>query len=257
MIDSHCHLGIDDFKEDVEGVLKRATQAGVTNILTVACHYNQMNDLLNIMNAHKNVFGAFGIHPENVLSFNYEKTVEIFQKYPQLKAVGEIGLDYHYNSITKEKQITVFEEQIEIANSFKKPIIIHSRDADEDTALILKKAFHNNLLKQKGVIHCFTGSEELAQIALELGFYISASGVITFKNSQRLREIFKKIPLERLLIETDSPYLAPMPYRGKRNESAYMVETLKTLALLKEVSTSELEKITSQNFHCLFKKGKE
>lgn len=257
MIDSHCHLGIDDFKEDIEGILKRAHGAGVTNILTVACEYNQINDLLNMVQNYKNVFGAFGIHPENAALFDYKKTIEIFKAHPEISAVGEIGLDYYCNPETKDFQLFAFKEQIKIASQQKKPIIIHTRNADDDTKKILKSAYKNNLLDEQGILHCFTGSEELAKTALDVGLYISASGIITFKNAQKLREIFKKIPMESLLIETDSPYLAPVPYRGKCNESAYLCETLKVLSEIKEVSVEEMEEITSQNFNHLFLKEKK
>lgn len=251
MIDSHCHLGIDDFKEDIVGILDRASHIGVSHILTVACDYSHLNDLLNMM-SYKNIFGSFGIHPENAAQFKMKKTIDIFEKYPQISALGEIGLDYYHNLETKEIQKPVFESQIEIAAQFKKPLIIHSREANEDTCLILKKAFKNNLLKKRGILHCFTGSYELAQTALDLDFLISASGVITFKNADNLREIFKKIPFKNLLIETDSPYLAPEPFRGKRNESAYLNETLKVLASLKGISPIKMAEITSQNFFNLF-----
>lgn len=254
MIDSHCHLGIDNFKEDIEGILKRAQRAGITKILTVACEYNQINDLLSMIQNHENVFGAFGIHPENASLFDYEKTVEVFKVHPEITALGEIGLDYYYNADTKEIQLSVFKKQIEIAAQQKKPIIIHTRDADEDTEKILKTAYKNNLLSEGGVLHCFTGSEELAKTALDIGFYISASGIITFKNSNNLRETFKKIPIENLLIETDSPYLAPVPYRGEQNEPAYVAETLKILSEIKEVDVEKMEEITSQNFNRLFLK---
>lgn len=251
MIDSHCHLGIDDFKENTENLLENAKRAGVSHILTVACDYVHIDDLLEMMK-YQNVLGAFGIHPENVAHFDADKVYTLFKNYPQITALGEIGLDYYYNLDTKEIQKEAFEKQIEIASLVKKPIIIHSRDANEDTSSILKKAFKNNMLNSRGVLHCFTGSYELAKEAIDMGLYISASGVITFKNANNLREIFKKIPLESILIETDSPYLAPNPFRGKRNEPAYVVETLKALSILKGVDLEIAEETTSKNFFNLF-----
>lgn len=253
MIDSHCHLGIDDYKDDISGALARAKEAGVEHILTVACHYNQLQDLLEMMK-QEGVYGAFGIHPECALDFDRNKLEDIFETHQDIIALGEIGLDYYYNLETKNTQLKVFQAQLEVAHHFQKPVIIHTREADADTITLLKE--NASLLKAGGVLHCFSGSTELAQTAVELGFYISASGIITFPKAQELRDIFKTIPLERLLIETDAPYLAPVPYRGKQNEPAYVAKTLAQLADLKGVSVAEMEEITNQNFQKLFLKEK-
>lgn len=253
MIDSHCHLGIDDFKEDIFGALTRAKAQGVSHILTVACDYTQLDDL-KAMAQYQNVYTAFGIHPENASTFDFEKSKEIFKTNNYISAVGEIGLDYFYNSDTKKIQLKTFQQQIELASEVKKPIIIHAREADEDIIKILDNVYKNNLLTNQGVMHCFCGGYELAKKALDVGLYISVSGIITFKNADSLRETIKKIPTERLLIETDSPYLAPHPYRGKQNEPALIIHTLKALALLKETDIQKIEEQTTDNFFKLFKK---
>lgn len=251
MIDSHCHLGIDDFKTDIEAYLKRANEAGVSHLLTVACDYDQIDDLCN-MAQYPSVYTAFGIHPENALKFDYEKVKDIFKKYPFISGVGETGLDYFYNPETKDLQIKVFEKHIELAAEIQKPLIIHTRAADEETKAILSNAYQNNLLKKSGVMHCFCGSYDLAKTALDLGLYISFSGIITFKNASDLREIAKKIPLDRLLIETDAPYLAPVPFRGKQNEPAFVAKTLECLANIREEQIELVEKQTTKNFFDLF-----
>ncbi len=251
MIDSHCHLGIDDFKTDVDEYLKRARAAGVSHLLTVACEYNQVTDLIQMSN-YENVYTAFGIHPENASLFDYEKTKKIFEEYPFIAGVGETGLDYFYNPETKELQIDVFKQHIKLASEIKKPLIIHTREADEETKEILLQAHHLGELQSGGFMHCFCGSYDLAKTALDLGFYISFSGIITFKNALEMREIAKKIPLDRLLIETDSPYLAPVPFRGKKNEPAFIAKTLECLANIKEQPIEIIEEITTKNFFNLF-----
>ncbi len=253
MIDSHCHLGIDDFKQDIEGALKRAKEQGISHILTVACDYNQIDDLLH-MAKYEGVCTAFGIHPENAEHFDFEKTKKIFETYPFISALGEIGLDYFYNLDTKEIQQKVFYQQIELASLLKKPIIIHARDSNEDIMHILDKSYKNNLLSNQGVMHCFCGDYTLAKKALDVGLYISVSGILTFKNADYLRDIVKKIPLDRLLVETDSPYLAPHPFRGKQNEPSFVVHTLKMLAKIKEIDISVAEAETTKNFFNLFMK---
>lgn len=254
MIDSHCHIGIGEEAEKgipLSETLKRAENAGVSHILTVACSFKDINDL-KAMLTFQNVYGSFGIHPENCLSFSKKGVLEVFEELPQLIALGEIGLDYFYEPETRQKQLQVFEDQIEIADRLNLPIIIHTREAEDDTISILRSAKNGGLLKNSGVLHCFTGTQQLADFALDMDLYISASGIITFKNAQSLRNIFQHIPTNRLLVETDSPYLAPIPYRGKVNESAYVVETAKCLADIKLLDYKELEKITTDNFNRLF-----
>lgn len=251
MIDSHCHLGIDEFKQDITGCLLRAKEQGVTHLLTVACSYHDVDDLAFMMK-QENVYGAFGIHPEQALTFDYQKSLAVYQKYPGIVAVGEIGLDYFYNKDTKKQQQIALYNQIELAHQLEKPIIIHARDADDDLIKILTDTCKKGLLKKRGVMHCFCGSQQLADVALELGFYISVSGIITFKNAVELRDIIDKIPLNRLMVETDSPYLAPHPLRGRQNEPSYVAHTLKMLATIKNQDINTVEDQTTKNFFDLF-----
>lgn len=256
MIDSHCHLGIGDewknISDTIDDILDRAYNNGVTDILTVACHYDDLIDMKN-MSKKPHVHTSFGLHPEHALIFDKKRLYDILQEHSDILAYGEIGLDYFYGADTRQEQIYAFEKQIEIASEHHLPIIVHTRDADDDTIRILQTAHQGNLLNNGGILHCFTGSEALAEKAMELNFYISASGIITFKKAGDLRNIFQKIPLNRLLVETDTPYLAPLPYRGKRNEPAYVIEVAKCLATLKNVSYEDINKITTDNFNQLFK----
>ncbi len=252
MIDSHCHIGFDCTADETAALVARAHGQGVTHMLTVACSFDNVPQLKSVLVAHSSVFGAFGIHPENAADFDKVKFMQVFQEMPELVAVGEIGLDYYYNNDTRDIQKDVFFKQIELADQLNKPVIIHTRDAEDDTMDILETAARNNWLKRGGVLHCYTGSLNLAKRAIELGFYVSASGIITFKNSQPLRDVFKELPLDRLLVETDAPYLAPVPFRGKVNEPSFLPNTLNKLAELKEVNPDEVQKITTHNFKTLF-----
>ncbi len=256
MIDSHCHLGIGpEWKENgrtPDILLQRAKEAGVGGILTVACDYSDYDNLKKMLK-FQSVWGAFGIHPENAEKFDLNQTIDMLNAFPEIVALGEIGLDFYYGAETRQQQIKVFEQQIELAATRNLPVIIHTRDADDDTIRILETAQNGGLLKNNGVLHCFTGSKQLAEFALGIGFYISASGIITFKKANDLREIFKFIPFDRILVETDSPYLAPIPYRGKANEPAYVIETAKVLANIKQTSFDFIDNVTTSNFKKLFK----
>ncbi len=256
MIDSHCHLGIGpEWKENnrnPQTLLQHAYDVGVHKILTVACSYEDKNDLRHML-TFSNTYGSFGIHPENAGQFDMVHSNDILDEFPELVGLGEIGLDFYYGPETRLQQIKTFEKQIELAAERDLPIIIHTRDADEDTIQILNAAKQGGLLQNSGVLHCFTGKKELAEFALNIGFYISASGIITFKKAEDLRSVFADIPLKKLLIETDSPYLAPVPYRGKVNEPAYVIETAKMLAQIKGVDFNTIDIQTTQNFKKLFK----
>lgn len=251
MIDSHSHIGFEELKDNLPEIINRASGQGIKRILTVACTLDQLDDLKDILDKYENVYGAFGIHPnESNVLISENDLLEIISSHPKIIGIGETGLDYHYNFAIREKQKQNFIAHINAARILDKPLIIHARSADEDTIALLLNAFKSGAFK--GVLHCFTGTKKLADTALDLGFYISASGVITFKNSQELRETFKSIPFERLLVETDAPYLAPVPYRGKQNEPSFLPHTIKVLADIKGVSFEEMGKITSQNFKRLF-----
>ncbi|OPZ77840.1 MAG: putative deoxyribonuclease YcfH [Alphaproteobacteria bacterium ADurb.Bin438] len=247
MIDSHVHL--ESF-ENLDEIILNATSNNVEKMLTVSTSFDDFEK--NIVIAHNNdqVYTTMGIHPEyadKYVGFDEDAFIKNAKKN-KVVAIGEIGLDYYYDSAKKENQIMVFTKQLEIALALNLPIIIHSRDADDDMIRILSKYKG----KIKGVMHCFSSGFDLAQFALEIGFYVSASGIITFKKSFALRDIFKTIPLDRLLIETDAPYLAPHPFRGKQNEPALIPYTLKCLAEIKEIDVKDMENITTKNFYDLF-----
>lgn len=258
MIDSHCHLSQADYDMPVADLIEIAQKDGVQKMLNIACDTNDWDELLKAIQTYPNVFGAIGIHPEYALrqedSF-LKKMPKIFKENPKLLGVGEIGLDYSDETIPPKKQQELFKKQIQIAHQIHKPIIIHTRDAEADTLEILKEANQKGLLQNSGIIHCFTGSLDFAKEALAFGFYISVSGIITFKSAKALRETIKEIPFDRLLVETDCPWLAPEPFRGTKNQPAYVAKTLERLAELKEISVAELDKITTDNFNRLFGGG--
>lgn len=251
MIDSHSHIGFEELKDNLPALIRRAAEQGVDKILTVACSHEQLSDLKEILDEYENVYGAFGIHPnESNVLISSDELAQIISSHPKIIGIGETGLDYHYDFAPIEKQKENFLTHIEVSQMLGKPLIIHARSADEDTIGIIKNAAKRGAIK--GVLHCFTGSKQLLDAALEIGFYISASGVITFQKSNALREIFKTVPLDRLLVETDAPYLAPAPFRGKQNEPSLLPYTLGMLANIKGVTVEEMSEITTQNFKNLF-----
>lgn len=256
MIDSHCHLSQVDYDIPVADLIDMAQKADVQKMLNIACDTGDWDELLQLIKTHENVYGAIGIHPEYGGRDEDEflkKMPEIFTKNPKLLAVGEIGLDYSDKTISPDKQKELFKKQIQIAHQINKPIIVHTRDAESDTLEILNQAYLTGELQNFGIIHCFSGSLDMAQKALDMGFYISISGIVTFKSANALREIVKEIPLNRLLVETDCPWLAPEPFRGRKNQPAYVVKTLEKVAELKGLSPEKLDKITTENFERLFK----
>lgn len=254
MIDSHCHLDSLDYDtchKDVDEVLAFANSRGVKHFISICTTLGKF-EAMKKLTAHRNdVSLSCGVHPLNVQDepFDYQALLH-FAQDPQVVAIGETGLDYHYTPETKALQQSLFTQQIEIARAVNKPLIIHTRSAREDTMAMLEQ---DGAEQCGGVLHCFTEDWAMAKRALDIGFYISISGIITFKNAEALREVVSKVPLDRLLIETDSPYLAPIPYRGKPNQPAYVREVCEYLAVLKGVSTEELAKITTQNVQNLFK----
>ncbi|MEG9544998.1 YchF/TatD family DNA exonuclease [Mannheimia bovis] len=254
IIDSHCHLDSLDYEtrhKNIDEVIENAKARGVHHFLSVCTTVGRFEAMKNLT-AHRNdVSLSCGVHPLNVEDepFDYDKLFE-FAQDPKVVAIGETGLDYHYTPETKALQQSLFVQQIEIANKLNKPLIIHSRSARQDTMDILEQ---NNAEKCGGVLHCFTEDWTMAKRALDIGFYISISGIITFRNAEELRDVVRKVPLDRLLVETDSPYLAPIPYRGKPNQPAYVRETCEYVATLKGVSTEEFARITTENVQNLFK----
>lgn len=251
MIDSHCHIDFNN--TETPELIRRAEIAGIKNMLSIACAMEDYEALVRLLDAYPSIYGAFGIHPEYASTLPTDSDFKsMILAHLRIIAVGECGLDYHYMTEDKTSQRTAFEHQIQLAHQLHKPVIIHTREADEDTISILRTAHSSGLLEYGGILHCFTGTQALADTALNVGFYISASGVITFKNADSIRSVFETVPLNRLLLETDSPYMAPVPYRGNPNEPAYLVKTAEKLAEIKGISVSELDKITTDNFNQLF-----
>ena len=245
-IDTHCHL-TDEYEGGVDAIIKHANDCGVGAMICATADPNDIASALNIAKKHKNIFVTTGIHPDYVnINPNEYLTDEILNN-PLVIGIGEIGLDYHYNPQTRTQQIELFEQQLDIAFKYNLPVAIHTREAEEDTANILTNKYH-------GVMHCFTSSWDLAKTMLDRGFYFSASGILTFKNSESIRETFSKIPTDRIVIETDSPYCAPIPYRGKTCEPAFVIETAKVLAQIKNLQLDELESILFENTQRLYPK---
>ncbi len=255
LIDSHCHLDYEPMAGDMEGMLRRAKEKGIHGFLTICTDLSKVPVVMAIAESYEEIFATIGVHPHESQKTLPEK--ELFKiltteaNRAKVVGFGETGLDYYYTHSSQEDQKKVFKAHIEAALECDLPLIIHTREAEEDTLDFLATYGQG---KARGVIHCFSGSSWLRDQALKLGFYISVSGIITFKKAEALRDIVKEVPLDRLLVETDSPYLAPVPYRGKSNEPSYLVETAKRLAELKEVSFNELCTQTTQNFLNLFSK---
>jgi len=254
IVDSHCHLDALDYEklhENVDDVVEKARLRGVRHLLNIGVtlsRFEQQRDML----AHlDNVSLACGVHPLDLDEEPYDQARLLeLAKHPKVVAIGEIGLDYYYSAENKAEQQAVFASQIQVANQLNKPVIIHTRDAGGDTIALLRE---NQAQHCGGVIHCFTETMRFAEQALDLGFYISCSGIVTFKNAEELRDVIRQVPLERLLVETDSPYLAPVPYRGKQNQPAYTREVCEYVATLKGVTAQEFARITTENFERLFK----
>ena len=255
IIDSHCHLTYEPMSNTLDETISRANKDGVKYILTISTEDKSFNKILNIITKYEKVYGTYGIHPHEAKSHKFIKTVDILKKINlsnKIIGIGETGLDFYYNHSEKNDQISCFEEHIFAAQENNLPLIVHTRSAEKETFEILQK----NLKKKnfKILIHCFTGSREFAFKLIDLGAYISASGVVTFKKSLDLANTFKDLPNERILVETDAPYLAPVPLRGKSNEPSYIIHTVKFLSDLKKLSFKDFSKITTNNFFNLFGK---
>lgn len=260
LIDSHCHLNFKDFESDLDQVIEHAKQAGILGMLTVNTQLSEALEIQAIADRYKNVFCSVGIHPCEAKNHSYDdferaNQIKSFLNHPKVAALGETGLDYYYEMDSREVQISSFKTHLELAQEFDLPVIIHTRDANQDTIDSIKSVQNNNKNKTiRGVFHCFTGTQELAAQALDLGFYISFSGIVTFKNAKDLQEVATTIPMDRLLVETDAPYLAPNPHRGKRNEPAYTKHTAQFIADLRSIPYEELACQTTDNFFALFNK---
>ena len=251
MIDSHCHLDHEHLIANLDQVIANSKNVGLEKLLTICTTLQSYEKITNIVKKDPMIFGTFGIHPHETKNNDVSKD-EIITKInlnSKIIGVGETGLDFYYNNSDKDLQIKSFQKHIDAAKDLNIPLIIHSRNAEDETYDILKKNHSNKL---KILMHCFTGSTEFATKLIPLNAFFSASGIITFKNSLNLQETFKMIPKNRLLIETDSPYLSPVPYRGKKNEPAFIRFTAEKLAELQNIKVSELVDITTKNFNKLF-----
>ena len=251
MIDSHCHLDHEHLIANLDQVIANSKNVGLEKLLTICTTLQSYEKITNIVKKDPMIFGTFGIHPHETKNNDVSKD-EIITKINlnnKIIGVGETGLDFYYNNSDKDLQIKSFQKHIDAAKDLNIPLIIHSRSAEDETYDILKKNHSNKL---KILMHCFTGSTEFATKLIPLNAFFSASGIITFKNSLNLQETFKIIPKNRLLIETDSPYLSPVPYRGKKNEPAFIKFTAEKLAELQNIKISELVDITTKNFNKLF-----
>lgn len=257
LVDSHCHL--DYYEEEggeLDAVVERARSAGVGTLLTIGTRISRFDEVRRIAERYENVYCSIGVHPHEAASepdVDVARIVELCE-HPKVVGVGEAGLDFYYDRSPRDRQAQVFQTHIEAAIATGLPLIVHSRDADADTARMLVGGAEKGPLR--GLIHCFSTTRQLSDKAVEIGMSISLSGIITFKNAAELREIAQEIPIERLLVETDAPYLAPVPFRGKRNEPAYVTHTAKHLAELRGVAVEELAAATTANFFRLFTKAR-
>lgn len=255
LIDSHCHLDFPDFAAEIDAVVGRAGEAGVGMMLTISTRVRQFDQLKAIVERYPHVYCSVGTHPHQA---EEERDVPLrdilaLTAHPKVVAIGEAGLDYHYDNSPRADQEKGFRTHIAAARETGLPLVIHSREADDDTARILEEEMAQRPFT--AVLHCFTAGRELAERGLALGLYVSFSGVLTFKKSEALREIARDVPIDRLLVETDAPFLAPEPKRGQRNEPAFVAHTAARLAEVKGVSVAELHAATSENFFRLFSKA--
>jgi TatD DNase family protein len=254
LVDHHCHLDFPDFAADRDSVVERARAAGVAGMVTISTRIRRFGDIARIAEAYPDVFCSVGTHPHNAHEELDIPVAEIVRlsRHPRVVAIGEAGLDYFYAKSPRAAQAQGFRAHIAAAQETGLPLVIHARDADEDTAAILEQEMARKPFS--AVLHCFTGGAELAKRALALGLYVSFSGILTFKKSQLLREVAARVPLDRLLVETDAPYLAPGKHRGKRNEPAFVVETAAELANVKGIAQADLARMTTENFLRLYAK---
>ncbi len=261
-IDSHCHLNHAKLAESgsVDEILARARVAGVEGILTICCRIrSEFPEVLGIAQAHPDVWCTIGTHPHDAskpeeLAVTQAELVELARSDAKIIGIGETGLDYYYDFSTPEDQQASFRKHLRACIETGLPVVIHARDADEDIARILREEGEGSDLK--GVLHCFSSGRGLAEAGLEMGFYVSFSGIVTFKQAEELRAIAKDVPLDRVLVETDAPYLAPMPHRGKTNQPAFVIETGKFLANLYQISEEKMASISKNNFFSLFNKAR-
>ena len=254
LVDSHCHLNYEGLREDVPGVLARARAAGVGRFLNISTKEREWPEVVGLAEREADVFATVGIHPHEAETHPEVDTAKLVAAaaHPKVVGIGETGLDYFYDHSPREQQQTAFRAHIAACRETGLPLIVHTRDAEDDTTRIMREEMEKG--PYTGVIHCFTASQQFAEVALELGFYISISGIVTFKNAKDLQETVKTIPQDRLLVETDSPFLAPVPKRGKPCEPAFVTHTAAFVAALRGQTVEDLAESTSQNFLRLFSK---
>ena len=254
LIDSHCHLDFPDFASELDDVIARARAADVARMVTISTRVKKHAQVLAIAEKYPDVFCSVGTHPHNAkdeTDIDAQKLIAL-AKHAKIVAIGEAGLDYHYDNSPRDVQVASFRRHIAAARETRLPLVIHSRDCDADMAKILEEEAGKGAFT--AVLHCFTGSRELAVKAIALGHYISFTGILTFRRSDELRAIAAALPADRMLVETDAPYLAPLPYRGQRNEPAYVAETAKVLAQACAVPAETIAQRTTENFFRLFSK---
>lgn len=255
-IDSHAHIDGPEFDADRDQIIERAQSAGVSVILNVGTgdpHAGVFERAVELAKKYESVYTAIGAHPHDARLYDdkAEEKIKALVQDKRVLAWGEIGLDFHYDNSPRDVQVEVFKRQLRAARECELPVVIHTREAESETIEILKSDYAG--AERRGIFHCFSGSMNLAQRAIELGFMISFSGIVTFKKAEELRDVAREVPLERLLIETDCPYLSPIPYRGKRNEPAHVVEVARCLAGIHGVEIEEIGRITTENFTSFFR----
>ncbi|OWK32714.1 TatD family hydrolase [Sphingomonas mucosissima] len=254
LADSHCHLNYKGLAEEQQAVLQRARARGVTAMLNIATRESEWDDVLATAEREPDVWATVGIHPHEADQHAHVDTVRLVERarHPRVVGIGESGLDYFYDHSDRGKQQASFRAHIAAAREAGVPIVVHTRDAEDDTAAILRDELGKGAFT--GVIHCFTGTKAFSDVAIDLGFYISISGIVTFKNARDLQETASQLPIERLLVETDAPFLAPVPHRGKTGEPAFVADTAAFLAELRGEKVEYLQEATARNFHALFTK---
>ncbi len=251
LIDSHAHLEMPQFEEDLEEVIQRAAQYGINQIITVGTDLNSSRKAVSLAERHPSLYAAVGIHPHDARKCTSETLGQIkgLAAHPKVVALGEMGLDFYRNFSSPEEQVRAFRQQIRLARELDKPIIVHNRNAHALVLRILREELAEDV---GGVIHCYNGDLATAQACVEMGFYISIPGTITFKNATRLRNVVRSLPIDRLLLETDAPFLAPVPFRGKRNEPAHLRFVADRVAKIRKIPLDELSRATSANTRNLF-----
>lgn len=253
LVDSHCHLNFPEFKEDFPDVLRRAKLNGIETMLTINTRLSESREIQAIAETYPNIFCTVGVHPHDAKDYaatDLKQRIIDLSQHPKVVGLGETGLDYYYNNSPAAEQIESFEIHLDVAKDLDLPVVVHTRNADADTLACMDKYVGTN-----GVFHCFSGGREMAKAGLDRGYLISFSGIITFKKAEELREVVKYVPLDRILVETDAPFLTPIPHRGKRNEPAFTLHTAEMVAELKGATLATVATQTTDNFFNLFTKA--